>query len=58
MRLVAKYHLEKATRLVVILSLLQTVHGSLQGNETKKEGDKVVDGDIYFGAFVLVMVLV
>ena len=47
-------HLEKATRLVVVLSLLQTVHGSLQGNETGKEGDEVVDGDIYLGVFALV----
>ena len=54
MRLVAKYHLEKATRLVVVLSLLQTVHGSLQGNETGKEGDEVVDGDIYLGVFALI----
>ena len=47
MKLVAKYHLEKAMRIVVVLSALQEVHAAMAENVTKDaeenaEGDQVL----------------
>ena len=47
MKLVAQYHLEKATRMVMVLSALQTVHGAVQDSkgtplEENEEGNKIV----------------
>ena len=47
MKLVARYHLEKATRMVMVLSALQTVHGAVQNStetpvEESEEGNKIL----------------
>ena len=48
MKLVAKYHLEKAVRIVAVLSALQEVHGAMAENviedaDKNTEGDQVLD---------------
>ena len=57
MKLVAKYHLEKAKRIVVVLSALQEVHGAMAENVTK-EVDENMEGDqILYLLSVMMMLL-
>ena len=42
MKLVAKYHLEKAMKIVVVLSALQEVQGAMAELDENVEGDHVL----------------
>ena len=57
MKLVAKYHLEKAMRLVVVLSALKEVHGAMAENVTKRVDENIEGDQILYVLSVMMMLL-
>ena len=57
MKLVAKYHLEKAMRIVVVLSALKEVHGAMAENVTKSVDENTEGDHILYLLSVMMMLL-
>ena len=57
MKVVAKYHLEKAMRIVVVLSALKEVHGAMAENVTERVDENVEGDQILYLLSVMMMLL-
>ena len=57
MKLVAKYHLEKAMKIVVVLSALKEVHGAMAENITERVDENVKGDQILYILSAMMMLL-